>query len=42
MEAFNKMIEHAIVGGFLSDCKVVVRGGQGESFIFADGTLVFC
>ena len=45
MEAFSRMIEKAVSGGFLTACQVGGRGGVGEKvsrLLFADDTLIFC
>ena len=45
MEAFSWLIEKAVRGGFLTDCHVGGRGGEGveiSHFLFANDTLVFC
>ncbi|RVW24664.1 putative ribonuclease H protein [Vitis vinifera] len=45
MEALSCLINKAVRGGFLSDCRLRGRGGNGiqvSHLLFADDTLVFC
>ena len=44
MEALSCLINRAIRGGFLTDCRIRGRGGNGiqvSHLLFADDTLVF-
>ena len=45
MEVFSALLKRAIEGGFLSGCRVKVRGEEGvliSHLLFVDDTLVFC
>ena len=45
MEALSCLINRAVRGGFLTDCRLRGRGGNGiqvSHLLFADVTLVFC